>query len=44
MSLLSGFPTGLLWKELLVTRAFFYINFRFLRNGTPLQVLFTEYQ
>jgi hypothetical protein len=41
---LPGFPTGPLWKEMPVSRAFFYINFRVPRNGTPLQVLFTEYQ
>jgi len=35
MSPLPGSPTGPLWKEVPVTRAFFYINFRVPRNGAP---------
>jgi hypothetical protein len=44
MSLLPGSRTGPIWKEVPVTGAFFYINFRVPRNGTLLQVPFTEYQ
>jgi len=35
MSPLPGFPVGSLWKEMPVTRAFFYITFRVPIKGVP---------
>jgi hypothetical protein len=33
MSSLPCFPVGPLWKEMPITRTFFYINFRVSSNG-----------
>jgi len=35
MSPIPGSPVGSLWKEIPITRAFFYINFRVPSNGNP---------